>query len=611
LGSIGQSSILWSQNPGLSGWSWQDARQQYFYGLTKSTRDDRDKGLAQAFEGLGRQIHLVQDAASPAHARNDPHVLYKYENFIDDVHQREEFAFEDWLTRLPDTPTSPDRGWRSLDGNPLAPIPVARLLDTDRYLGTNPAITTDPLIGLAEYTNANFFSEDRIFTENDISLQTRFPYPRASSVSPPSDPMTIALANGATVQRRYYIKERDGAVGYRLAAVPYLRNVFDRFNVNWSVFRQPPTLDETVYRDYAERLIPRAVSYSTAMLDYFFRGRLFASGDNLSAGFYNAGDEAMEGALTLYYDDENEIRRPVPQASWMVTLGPSAAVSDLRFPPPDSPAPQVPEKYMLVFRGALGGEADAVAGTEVFIPSVIVVRLVKRSDGTPYQGVLAKTIDAGTREVLASGTTDQNGEATLQWRPGRTALFVGARAAVSTVNGFPIYWAGESGFADDLGDAKILRANDVDAQGVLRVAIPFIAADWPEPVDACTGFPLLTIRRELSIDGFSLDPARIEVVTAWYFLRRATFTRDDSGEEVVLYGEETQFQRNDVEQHLNAADLNRVGQVIGTLVWDSWAVHSRQVFAVDEWGVTGDLLETLCVEYPDAVETAPVAIVER
>ena len=33
-------------------------------------------------------------------------------------------------------------------------------------------------------------------------------------------------------------------------------------------------LDDNVFRDYAARLIPRAVGYSAALLDYFFRGRL-------------------------------------------------------------------------------------------------------------------------------------------------------------------------------------------------------------------------------------------------------------------------------------------------------------------------------------------------
>jgi hypothetical protein len=41
-------------------------------------------------------------------------------------------------------PGSPDPGWRTLDANPLAPIAVAHLIDSDRYLGSNPGISTTP-----------------------------------------------------------------------------------------------------------------------------------------------------------------------------------------------------------------------------------------------------------------------------------------------------------------------------------------------------------------------------------------------------------------------------------------------------------------------------------
>jgi hypothetical protein len=33
-------------------------------------------------------------------------------------------------------------------------------------------------------------------------------------------------------------------------------------------------LDELCHQDYAEKIVPRAVGYSAALLDYFFRGTL-------------------------------------------------------------------------------------------------------------------------------------------------------------------------------------------------------------------------------------------------------------------------------------------------------------------------------------------------
>ncbi|MGH7384009.1 MAG: hypothetical protein ACREKG_02435, partial [Candidatus Rokuibacteriota bacterium] len=375
LGNVGQSSILWGQNPTLSGWSWQDVRQAYFDALTRQSLSDRDARLARTFEGLGRQVHLVQDAASPGHTRNDPHPLYNYESLVEQVRRADEGTFAEWLAGSPDTPGIPDPGWSVLDGNPLAPVATARLIDTDRYLGSNPATTTAALIGLAEYTNANFFSEDRIFTENDPDQQKRFPHPARSSVTEQDFDVRVG---SATVKRRYVVKSAGGATGYRLATVGFLRDYHQRFNLDSTRFRESPALDEGVYRDYAGRLIPRAVTYSTALLDYFFRGRMIAFGNDLSFDLENLGDEAMEGTFTLYYDDSSGVRRPVPGATWTRTLAPSEFVGGLSVAAPSSPLPKEPGQYMLVFRGGLGSEEDAVVGRQVFIEPLIVPRLVKR-----------------------------------------------------------------------------------------------------------------------------------------------------------------------------------------------------------------------------------------
>jgi hypothetical protein len=63
-----------------------------------------------------------------------------------------------------------------------APVPIARLFDTNQYDGTNPQVTTQNNIGLSEYTNANFLSSDTMFTDNlpPTSLKY-FPYPKRAS----------------------------------------------------------------------------------------------------------------------------------------------------------------------------------------------------------------------------------------------------------------------------------------------------------------------------------------------------------------------------------------------------------------------------------------------
>ncbi len=70
----GQSSILWSQNsnqdPGGK-WSWYDARDYFYKGLTLTSKLGRDSAMANTFRALGQLMHLIEDASVPAHVRND------------------------------------------------------------------------------------------------------------------------------------------------------------------------------------------------------------------------------------------------------------------------------------------------------------------------------------------------------------------------------------------------------------------------------------------------------------------------------------------------------------------------------------------------------------
>jgi len=598
LGSVGQSSILWGQNATLSGWSWQDVRNAYFDALTRPTRTDRETSLARAFEGLGRQVHLVQDAASPAHTRNDPHALHNYESLVEQVQRQDQSAFTSWLAGSPDSPGVPDPAWQALDSDPLAPVATARLIDTDRYLGGNPAVTTGALIGLAEYTNANFFSEDRIFTENDIDPLRRFPYPNRASVT---EQDFDVVARGATVKRRYFVKSSDGATGYRLATVGLLRDYHQRFNLDWTRFRESPALDEAVYRDYAERLVPRAVAYSAALLDYFFRGLVIASGDDLSFEFVNGSDEAMDGTFTLYYDDPSDVRRPVPGAAWTRVLAPSGAVEDLSLSAPTSPPAKEPGKYMLVFRGAMGSEPDAVVGRQVFIEPMLVARLIKRSDGTPHRGAAVQAIDVQTGEVLASGLTDQDGRARLAWKPGRTVLFI------PSVNLFPMYWAGASSFSSSIEGGRIVQAADLDAQREVTIPVPLILASWPERIEACTEVQLFShVPRGTFQRGVLLGDDRVDLVIVTYTSNLITFIRDDNGQERDLCGV-TSPACVDPRAAFVAEDANRVGQVVGHLMRDMASTHFRQITDAGGTPIGPHICAT---EYAE-VEVIPVTVAEE
>jgi hypothetical protein len=84
--------VIWSQlqnqDPEVSGGnhSWYDARESYFKALTGTDAAQRQQDWADTFETLGHLIHLVQDAASPAHTRNDSHLSYEGVGDTDRLH---------------------------------------------------------------------------------------------------------------------------------------------------------------------------------------------------------------------------------------------------------------------------------------------------------------------------------------------------------------------------------------------------------------------------------------------------------------------------------------------------------------------------------------------
>jgi hypothetical protein len=223
-----ESSVLWAQqNKGEQSWwyggnySWYDARDYFYKALTGTDADQRSSDLYSTFLAVGHLMHLIQDSSCPEHVRNDSHGINKsvYEKLLTKYYRRKvigkEGFFDAWLQsgQTHDYPffnaLSPSSilGLDTLPAN--ARIPIARIVDTDRYTGDNPNVTLDPLIGLAEYTNANFLSQGRIFEGYD--------YPdKDSSVTKEQYVLTDPRSNGAPIEREYLKKTGDGATGYRL-----------------------------------------------------------------------------------------------------------------------------------------------------------------------------------------------------------------------------------------------------------------------------------------------------------------------------------------------------------------------------------------------------------
>ena len=162
---------------------------------------------------------------------------------------------------------------------------IRRVDDNDSFTYS----LTLPNLGVAEYTNGNFLSRGTIFRDFDL--------PRPTSL----EPTPFAEAEGARF-RTYFSKVTEGeAVPHFVAVGALQRKLREALQVDRDeVPAGGWVLEDRVHRDYAARLIPRAVGFSAALLDYFFRGRLdvdlFADPDDptlVRVRGTNASDEAL------------------------------------------------------------------------------------------------------------------------------------------------------------------------------------------------------------------------------------------------------------------------------------------------------------------------------
>ncbi|MGB5157499.1 MAG: hypothetical protein WBN77_08680 [Desulfobacterales bacterium] len=262
--SLKKSALEWATLPvGGQNSSWNDVRYYYFRALTSVDKTTREDYFALTFQGIEQVMHLVEDMSVPAHVRNDLHPPPFWSD-----------GYEDWAKESEDVSQV---NYKPVSFSPYnAFFLIPQLFDTNKYLeGIDPAITTSSnSIGLSEYTNANFFSEDTMTT-------TKFPYPKTDSNKKTAKSYT---GPEATYSREYFLKDCNEIYcktsvsknysGYLLSAVD-LNDYWRMQNPNSSNPKPiVPVLDENVHKDYANLLIPRAIGYSSQVLNYFFRGQM-------------------------------------------------------------------------------------------------------------------------------------------------------------------------------------------------------------------------------------------------------------------------------------------------------------------------------------------------
>ena len=324
-------------------WSWKWTRDYFYKGLTKPTEVDRNKALADSFRALGQLIHLIQDTASPAHVRNDAHPegdLYEaYTRANAENLSYTSISFPYWNVSI--SSYVPKQFW-----------------DLESYDGS--VAYDSGYIGLAEYTNANFFSKDTMYRN--------FPHPYVTLEDFGLLPITVITTPWNISHNTFYI------AGYgkkHLAAFKYFGEELWNLPLPLPVkkYQLGLFLDNRCHEEYASQLIPRAVGYSAGLLNYFFRGDIDMVSDDATGSGYvivNNSDEDMNGTFELFYDNagNQRVKITVPAMSAPITIGKKSSVNNkspnITFSSPSDA--KKPGEYMLVFKGNLGKEEGAVVG---------------------------------------------------------------------------------------------------------------------------------------------------------------------------------------------------------------------------------------------------------
>ncbi len=377
--------------------NWDTARNYFYTALISPTTADRETNFAGTFKSLGHVLHLVQDMGVPPHVRDD--FAGSHFSFVG----TSSWNPTQWVANLFEYYVKNNPASISLP--PIYPtftdVKLTDFWDTNQYTGNNPSGGTNQ--GLAEYTNANFVSDSTIFK--------KFPYPsKETSVLKVDYDYPDPFVPGSTIKRQYYKKiadgETNGSTGYRVAGVDYLwhyRQLVGEPGRSDAEAVVLPPMDDFVHADYAGLILPRAVGYSAALLDYFFRGsieltlpvpsnerfsfiRLMAR-NNSSSGeemtdpdaitlvvrYRMMKEEPTQGKLVKLDDEYHYIVAPLKNSVDRIPRGTTEDPPvELQFDLSASPIPlwAYDMTLQVVFRGQLGNEAGAVAVGMVGLPSL-------------------------------------------------------------------------------------------------------------------------------------------------------------------------------------------------------------------------------------------------
>ena len=351
-------SFQWATTDPRNTESWPKAREYELQGLTAVTQLERDAKLAHMFKSLGHVIHLNQDLSQPGHTRNDAH---PFRDWIEE-YGREVYLRKFYATGFP-TSSRTLAQWRAAGFRKLEDFWNKKLyMDSAQELNDDLTVP-GALLGLAEFSNGNFLSEDSLYKEMEKYYSVhKFEFPSLNTGTTFFQVRQNRREAGAAYELQHEIqrariflaKVGDGQRVTSHSALSFL-------GYHWPLFGNPGIVYEygisinspKVLQEYHSILIPKAIAYSGGILDHFFRGRLQVTFCTSRIYVVNmSGEEFRGGAFQAYYDDANGNRAEllVTGNSYTGALANNDTVIMEYIPEPSA------TRFMVMFNGTIGTE---------------------------------------------------------------------------------------------------------------------------------------------------------------------------------------------------------------------------------------------------------------
>lgn len=286
--ALEDNGLITSTVAGSQKYSYRASQGYLLDALVKPTKAERDKNWGLTFQTLGQVIHHLQDMAQPQHVRNDMHLDVSGFGLPNIPLLTNPSTYELWVFQQRNAQSF--AGYAAY-GPAYSPSQLNGFTRPRQFWTTSSASVGTSGSGIAEYTNRNFFSQGTLWPKTNIPapVGTVDEAVDTATLCANAVPQCPAGVSGmmsfthTTVTDNLRPSSQDNSRGSAFSIYTWdlkSRNLAPIF-----------TLNRFTYDKAAEFLIPRAVSYSAGLLNFFFRGQMNISLPN--QGVYAVVDHTL------------------------------------------------------------------------------------------------------------------------------------------------------------------------------------------------------------------------------------------------------------------------------------------------------------------------------